>query len=69
MKNWSFNACAIAGFSCSGLAVVLLFVNALAHNSYFSVVIPVAIVALLVGGALSVRAHWLWIHGRSKPLS
>lgn len=63
MKHWSFNTCAIAGFSGSGLAVALIVVNALTQNQHLGVLLPVAVVALLVGGALSVRAHLLWIRG------
>lgn len=66
MKNWSFTACAISGFAGSLLAVMLLVLNAITGNSMLSVLLPVAIVALVLGGAFSVRAHLLWIRGRSS---
>lgn len=66
MKNWSFNTCAISGFALSGLAVLILIVNALGKNLYVDFFLPVAIVSLVAGGALSVRAHYLWMQGNKK---
>lgn len=68
VKRWSFNTFAIAGFSASALAVMLLIVNAVTGNRFLSVLLPLAIVALAVGGFMSVRAHMLWIRGRGKSL-
>jgi hypothetical protein len=67
-KRWSFNTFAIAGFSASAVAVLLLILNAVTGNQFLSVILPLAIVALAVGGYMSVRAHLLWIRGRGKPL-
>ncbi|GAA3888399.1 hypothetical protein GCM10022381_32860 [Leifsonia kafniensis] len=72
MKSWSFNTCAIAGFSCSSFAVLLIIVNALTGSVAVTQIIPVAVLSLVIGGALSVRAHVLWMHGNnasstSKP--
>jgi hypothetical protein len=68
VKSWTFNTFAIAGFCGSALAVLLIIVNALTGNQFLSVLLPAAIVALAVGGFMSVRAHLLWIRGRGKPL-
>ena len=68
VKHWSFNTFALSGFAGSSLAVLLLVVNALTQNRYLAVLLPIAIVALLVGGFMSVRAHLLWIRGRGNPL-
>lgn len=68
MKRWTFNTFAIAGFSSSALAVTLVVINALSHNQFLSVLLPVAIAALVVGGALSMRAHLLWIRGRGNSV-
>lgn len=65
VKHWSFATCAIAGFACSGFAVLLLIVNALASNAFVQVALPVAIIALVAGGALSVRAQILRYRERS----
>ncbi|GAB3124347.1 hypothetical protein GCM10027056_17740 [Glaciibacter psychrotolerans] len=67
VKNWSFNTCAITGFSLSSFAVMLLIVNALAQNLFVGVLLPIAVVALVLGGAVSVRAHFLWIQGNKDP--
>jgi hypothetical protein len=66
VKHWTFNTFAIAGFSSSALAVTLLVVNALSANRYVAILLPVAVVALIVGGFMSVRAHLLWYRGRSN---
>jgi hypothetical protein len=66
MKSWSFNTCAIAGFSCSSFAVLLIIINALAGGALVTQILPVAIVSLVIGGALSVRAHILWMHGNNR---
>jgi hypothetical protein len=68
VKRWSFNTFAVAGFASSALAVTLLILNALSGNQFLSVLLPLAVLALAVGGFMSVRAHLLWIRGRSKPL-
>ncbi|MGO4690679.1 hypothetical protein [Glaciibacter sp. 2TAF33] len=67
MKRWSFNTFAIAGFAGSAVAVILLIVNALSGSQFLSVLLPLAVVALVVGGFMSVRAHLLWMRGRNKP--
>lgn len=59
MKSWTFTTYTIAAFACSGLAVALLIVNAATNNTLLSVLLPIAIVALLAGGVLSVRARLL----------
>jgi hypothetical protein len=69
MKHWTFNTFALTGFSSSALALALILVNALTGNRYLGVLLPVAIVALAVGGFMSVRAHLLWMRGRSNPMS
>ncbi|TFD43185.1 hypothetical protein E3T37_01380 [Cryobacterium sp. TMT2-10] len=66
MKNWSFNTCAIAGFSFSTFSVALVILNAVTANRFLTVLLSVAGVALLIGGALSVRAHFLWSRGGSR---
>lgn len=66
MKSWTFNTCALAGFACSSFAVLLLVLNALTQGGMVSVLLPVAIVALVIGGAFSVRAHLLWLRGRGS---
>lgn len=68
MKSWTFNTCALSGFACSSFAVLLLVLNAVTGSEMISVLLPVAIVALVVGGAFSVRAHLLWIRGRGSTL-
>jgi hypothetical protein len=65
MKSWSFNTCAIAGFAFSSFAVLLIIVNALTGSVAVTQIVPVAIVSLVIGGALSVRAHILWMHGNN----
>ncbi|TDW31076.1 hypothetical protein [Cryobacterium psychrophilum] len=65
MKNWSFNTCAITGFVFSTLAVALVIVNAVTGNQFLPVLLTAAGLALLIGGALSVRAHFLWSRGGS----
>ena len=64
MKNWTFTTYTIAAFSCSGLAVLLLIVNAVTANAYLSVLLPVAVAALVTGGILSVRARLLRYRAR-----
>ena len=68
VKHWTFNTLAIAGFSSSGLALTLLIVNALSANRFLAVLLPAAIVLLVIGGIMSVRAHLLWMRGRSNTL-
>ncbi|HYI33242.1 MAG TPA: hypothetical protein VEX88_07250 [Glaciibacter sp.] len=68
VKHWTFNTLAIAGFSSSGLAVTLLVINALGANRFVAILLPVAIVLLVIGGIMSVRAHLLWFRGRSNTL-
>jgi hypothetical protein len=68
VKSWTFNTCALSGFACSSVAVILLVLNAVTGASMTSVLLPVAIVALVIGGAFSVRAHLLWIRGRGSSL-
>ena len=68
MKSWTFNTCALSGFACSSFAVMLLVLNAVTGSSMVSVLLPAAIVALVIGGAFSVRAHLLWIRGRGSSL-
>ncbi|MFT2815541.1 hypothetical protein [Leifsonia sp. A12D58] len=68
MKHWSFNTCAIAGFAFSTVAVLLLIVNALTGNTMIAVVLPIAGVSLLIGGAFSVRAHLLRYKQTSKRM-
>lgn len=68
VKHWTFNTFAIAGFSSSGLAVTLLIVNALSVNRFVAILLPAAIVLLVIGGIMSVRAHLLWMRGRSTTL-
>lgn len=67
MKNWTFTTYTIAAFSCSGLAVLLLIVNAVTANAYLSVLLPVAVAALVTGGILSVRARLLRYRARDTP--
>ncbi|WEO76308.1 hypothetical protein BJQ94_13165 [Cryobacterium sp. SO2] len=59
MKSWTFTTYTVAAFACSGLAVALLIVNAATNSVMLSVLLPVAIVALVAGGILSVRARLL----------
>lgn len=59
MKNWTFTTYTIAAFACSGLTVLLLIVNAVTANQYLSFLLPVAVVVLVIGGILSVRARLL----------
>lgn len=68
MKSWTFNTCALGGFASNSLAVMLLVLNALMGSSMMSVLLPIAIVALVTGGAFSMRAHLLWIRGRGTSL-
>lgn len=68
MKSWSFNTCALSGFGCSSLAVLLLVLNAVTGSTMIGTLLPTAIVALVIGGAFSVRAHLLWIRGRRNSL-
>ena len=66
MKNWSFNTCAIAGFSFSTFAVALVIFNAVTANLFLNLLLSLAGVSLLIGGTLSVRAHFLWSRGGSR---
>jgi predicted lysophospholipase L1 biosynthesis ABC-type transport system permease subunit len=59
VKSWTFTTYTIAAFACSGLAVALLIVNAATNNTLLGVLLPIAILALLAGGILSVRARLL----------
>lgn len=68
VKHWTFNTLAIAGFSSSGLALTLLIANALSANRFVAIVLPAAIVLLVIGGIMSVRAHLIWMRGRSNTL-
>ena len=63
MKNWTFTTCAVAGFSFSAFGVALIILNAVTANVFLSTLFGMAGVALLIGGALSVRAHLLWTRG------
>lgn len=67
VKNWTFNTVALAGLACSAFAVLLLVVNAATGNRFLAVLLPVAVLALLAGGILSVRARLLRFRGRSNP--
>ncbi|MCU1445096.1 MAG: hypothetical protein JWP54_754 [Cryobacterium sp.] len=67
VKTWTFTTYTIAAFTCSGLAVLLLIVNAVTANQYLSVLLPVAVVALVAGGILSVRARLLRYRARDTP--
>jgi hypothetical protein len=67
VKNWTFTTYTIAAFSCSGLAVLLLIVNAVTANQFLSVLLPVAVFALVAGGILSVRARLLRYRARDTP--
>lgn len=64
MKSWSFATYTVAAFVCSGLAVVLLIVNALTNSVMLGTLLPVAVVALALGGILSVRARVLRYRSR-----
>ncbi|MET0956298.1 MAG: hypothetical protein ABWY68_10140 [Cryobacterium sp.] len=64
MKSWSFTTYTVAAFACSGLAVALLIVNAATNNSMLGILLPVAVVALVIGGILSVRARVLRYRSR-----
>ena len=64
MKSWSFTTYTVAAFACSGLAVALLIVNAATNNSLLGILLPVAVVALVTGGILSVRARVLRYRSR-----
>lgn len=61
MKLWTFTACAIGAFVASALGLCVLVVNAVTGNEFLQVLLPVAIAALASGGALSARAHILWL--------
>ena len=64
VKTWTFTTYTIAAFCCSGLAVLLLIVNAVTANAYLTVLLPVAVVILVIGGILSVRARLLRYRAR-----
>lgn len=59
MKSWSFTTYTVAAFACSGLAVVLLIVNAATQNVMLGTFLPVAVALLVLGGIFSVRARVL----------
>jgi membrane protein DedA with SNARE-associated domain len=64
VKNWTFTTYTIAAFCCSGLAVLLLIVNAVTGSQHVSFLLPVAVVALVLGGILSIRARVLRYRSR-----
>lgn len=66
LKDWSFNTCGIAGFACCAIALGILYLNAITHNAFVSVAVPLAIVALVAGGIATARARWLWTSGRGN---
>jgi hypothetical protein len=68
VKHWTFNTFAIAGFSSSAFAVALLILNAVTRNQFVSVLLPLAVLALAIGGFMSVRAHLLRMRGRSNSV-
>ena len=59
MKSWTFTTYTVAAFACSGLAVALLIINAATNNTLLGVLLPIAVLALVAGGILSVRARLL----------
>ncbi|MCI4658460.1 hypothetical protein [Cryobacterium zhongshanensis] len=61
MKLWNFATCAIGAFIASALGLSVLVVNAVTGNDFLVVLLPVAIAAWASGGALSARAHVLWL--------
>ena len=63
MKHLTFNVCAIAGLGFSGLSVLLLVANLISANQFVDVILPVAVVSLVIGGAFSVRARLLAAKG------
>ena len=66
VKTWTFTTYTIAAFACSGLAVLLLIVNAATANEFLPGLLPVAVAALVAGGILSARARWLRYHARDS---
>lgn len=66
MKHLTFNVCAIAGLSFSGLAVLLLLANLVSGNEFLDLILPASIVALAIGGAFSVRARLLAAKGPGR---
>jgi ribose/xylose/arabinose/galactoside ABC-type transport system permease subunit len=64
VKTWTFTTYTIAAFCCSGLAVLLLIVNAVTANQHLSLLLPIAVAALVIGGILSVRARLLRYRAR-----
>jgi len=59
VKSWTFTTYTVAAFACSGLAVALLIINAATNNTLLGVLLPIAVLALVAGGILSVRARLL----------
>lgn len=66
MKSWSFTTYTVAAFAFSGLAVAILIFNAFTENQWMSVLLPVAVVLLVIGGILSVRARLLRYRNRDR---
>ncbi len=64
MKHLTFTVCAIAGLAFSGLAVLLLLANVLSDNQFVDGILPAAVIALVIGGAFSIRARLLSAGGR-----
>ena len=67
LKDWSFTTCGIVGFVCCAIALGALYLNAVNHNAFVTVAVPVAIIALVAGGIATARARWLWTSGRGNP--
>lgn len=66
VKRWTFTTfttCAIGAFVATALALFVLVINAVTGNEFLQVLLPVAITALVSGGALSARARILWLKG------
>lgn len=61
VKSWTFTACAIGAFVASALSLAVLVINAVTGSEFLQFLLPVAIAALAGGGALSARAHILWL--------
>ncbi|MBX0301405.1 hypothetical protein K2F54_15635 [Cryobacterium sp. 1639] len=66
MKKWSFTTVAVIAFVLSASSISALIINALTGMEFSGMLLPYAIVALVAGGAMSLRAHLLWLGNANK---
>lgn len=69
MKFLTFTRCAVLGFALSASSICAAIINILNHGAASGFLVPYAVVALIAGGAFSIRAHFLWLARNKRSLS